>query len=105
MEGSTDPDKGQPSEAEECYNTQKKLEEEDLLARVPGEPGDEEVEVNPSLLDVSMDDATAKGNSEGPPNPTVGGAITVQSTNPIRGVEGSQSGVGGGRGARGGAWS
>jgi hypothetical protein len=73
MEASTDLGKSQETEAEECYNAQKRLEEEELLARAPGEPGDEDGEINPSLLDISMEDVTNKASNGGAPNPIMGG--------------------------------
>jgi hypothetical protein len=87
---STDPDVS-GTEAETCYSEQRRLEEE-LLA---GGAGDEEQgDVNPSLLDMSTDDAGAEGGGE--PNPIKGGKPNPQSVdtlvNPTRGVlVGSQS--------------
>jgi hypothetical protein len=52
------------SEATACYTEQRKQEEE-LLASMPGEEdaGQPGAEVNPNLLDVSMEDTGASGSS------------------------------------------
>jgi hypothetical protein len=62
---------------EEVYNSQKQLEEEDLLARLPGE--EEVATVNPDILDTSMEDVSTGSGSK--PNPTEGGEESGTGTN------------------------
>jgi hypothetical protein len=84
---STNPTEGERTEVEDCYSEQRRLEEELLASGL----GEEEVadDVNPSLLDISMEDS-ARETAGVKPNPTMGGNPAT-TPNPIRGVEGSQS--------------
>jgi hypothetical protein len=68
---------GSDTEVEEVYNRQKQLEEEDLLARLPGE--EEVATVNPDILDTSMEDVSTGSGSK--PNPTEGGEEAGTGTN------------------------
>jgi hypothetical protein len=98
-------EEGKPDDkdVEEVYNSQKKLEEEgtsalrvteeeeELLAKGPGE--DDNSDVSPDILDVTMEDAGLEGTTTAVPNPNTGGKVTsniMQNTNPTRGVKGSQ---------------
>jgi hypothetical protein len=91
---STDPIGGE-TEAYTVYKEQKRLEEQELLAIKPGE--EDSGNLNPSLLDVSMEDGTA-GSGGGPrkesePNPTRGGLLETSAgqANSNRSAPGSQS--------------
>jgi hypothetical protein len=82
-------------EVEEVYNSQKKLEEEKvnkhgvpeeeeeaLLARGPDE--DDNTDVNPDILDVTMEDASLDSTTTADPNPITGGKANPNTkTNPI----------------------
>jgi hypothetical protein len=89
-----DPGQEETDQTVKTYEEQRKLEEEEEEELLGGGPGDEDGDpaaVNPSLLDVSMDDLASANANEGAkqPNPTTGG----QSSNPSRG-EGDHNPVG-----------
>jgi hypothetical protein len=103
-------------EVEQLYITQRNLEEEDLLSRAPDEE-EGAAEINPDILDITMEDAVDTGPKPNPmeggegssskTSPTISGSATTAVhnpneggtapktaaivTNPSRGVKGSQS--------------
>jgi hypothetical protein len=72
------------TEVEEICTSQQRLEEEDPLAKLPGE--EDAASINPDILDTSMEDITATTGAT--PNPTKGGAAPQTNPNPTRGGDG-----------------
>jgi hypothetical protein len=104
---STEPP-GDQSEAAECYKEQRRLEEE-LLAADQGEEEGGEGNVNPDILDVSMEEPGAGAGANptvgAKANPNKGAKVLAVSAESNRQVTGSQSdntakgnGLGGGGG-------